>query len=123
MDRLTLAMTAFSVALIAAILVSVRREHIRVESSVSWLVAAIVLLLVSSSHSAMMWISKFLGINDPVSALLLIWGAVFIAVLYGLSIRLSNLKDANIALTQQVAILEYRLESQIGRQAGNESSR
>ncbi len=111
MDRLPLVMTAFSIALIVAILVSVRREHIRVENSVSWLVAAVVLLIFTSSRDMMGWISSLLGVADPVSALLMMWGAVFIAVIYRLSLRLSHLKDSNIALTQQVAILEFRLES------------
>ena len=53
MDRLPLVMTAFSIALIVAILVSVRREHIRVENSVSWLVAAVVLLFFTSSRDMM----------------------------------------------------------------------
>jgi hypothetical protein len=82
-----------------------------VESSVSWLVAAVVLLIFTSSRDMMGWISSLLGVADPVSALLMTWGAVFIAVLYRLSLRLSHLKDSNIALTQQVAILEFRLES------------
>ena len=111
MDRLPIVMTAFSIALIVAILVSVRRQHIRVENSVSWLVAAVVLLFFTSSRSMMAWISSLLGIADPVMALLMMWGAVFLAVLYRLSLRLSHLKDSNIALTQQVAILEFRLES------------
>jgi hypothetical protein len=111
MDRLTLVMTVFSIGLIAVILVSVRKEHIRVESSVSWLLAAIVLLVLTSSRDAMTWVAELFGVADPVSALLIMWGAVFIAVLYGLSIRLSKLKDSNIALAQQVAILEYRLQS------------
>ncbi len=111
MDRLTLVMTAFSLGLIVAILISVRREHIRVESSVSWLGAAFVLLLLTNWHSGMVWISNLFGVADPVSAMLILWGAVFITVLYGVSIRLSKLKDANIALAQQVAILEYRLQS------------
>jgi len=111
MDRLPLVMIAFSIALIAAILVSVRREHIRVENSVSWLVAAVVLLFLTGSQNLMKWVSGLLGIADPVMALLLVWGAVFIAVLYRLSLRLSHLKDSNIALTQQLAILEFRLES------------
>ena len=111
MDRLPLVMTIFSIALIVAILTSVRREHIRVESSVSWLVAAVVLLVFTSSRDMMAFVSRLLGIADPVSALLMMWGAVFIAVLYRLSLRLSHLKDSNIALTQQVAILEFRLES------------
>jgi hypothetical protein len=111
MDRLLVLMTAFSLGLIVVILVSVRREHIRVESSVSWLVAAVVLLFITSSHQVLSWISKTIGVGDGVSALLIVWGVVFISVLYRLSIRLSQLKDSNIALTQQLAILEFRLES------------
>ena len=38
-------------------------------------------------------------------------GAVFVMVLYRLSLRISGLKDSNIKLAQRVAILEYRLES------------
>jgi hypothetical protein len=111
MARLTIVMTVFSIGLIAVILVSVRKQHIRVESSVSWLLAAVVLLVLTSSHDAMSWLSELFGVADPVSALLIMWGSVFIAVLYGLSIRLSRLTDSNIALAQQVAILEYRLQS------------
>lgn len=111
MERLPFVMIAFSIALIVAILVSVRREHIRVENSVSWLVAAVVLLVFTSSRGMMGWISRLLGVADPVTALLMMWGAVFITVLYRLSLRLSHLKDSNIALTQQLAILEFRLES------------
>jgi len=111
MDRLPLIMMAFSIGLILVILVSVRREHIRVESSVSWLAAALVLLGLTSSQAALGWIAKLIGIQDPVSALLIVSGAVFLAVLYRLSLKLSQLKDSNIALTQQLAILEFRLNS------------
>ncbi len=38
-------------------------------------------------------------------------GAVFLFVLYRFSLMISDLKDSNIALTQRVAILEFRLES------------
>jgi hypothetical protein len=111
MDRLPLVMTVFSIGMIVAILVSVRREHIRVENSVSWLVAAVVLLIFTSSRDMMSFVSGLLGVADPVTALLIMWGGVFIAVIYRLSLRLSHLKDSNIALAQQVAILEFRLES------------
>jgi hypothetical protein len=36
---------------------------------------------------------------------------VFFVVIYRLSIRVSALKDANIALAQRLAILEYQLKS------------
>jgi hypothetical protein len=42
---------------------------------------------------------------------MLLGACVFLLVFYRFSVRISNLKDANIALTQRVAILEYRLQS------------
>ena len=37
--------------------------------------------------------------------------SLFVLVLYRSSMVISSLKDANIALTQRLAILEFRIES------------
>ncbi len=111
MDRLLNALTVFSVALMVAVLASVRRAHIRVEYSVSWLLAALALLLLSRSGDTLRRVGDALGIPDAPSALLMVSGFVFLVVLYRLSLRISGLKDLNIALAQRVAILEYRLDS------------
>jgi hypothetical protein len=116
MDRLLNVMTGFSVLLIGLVLLSVRRAHIRVEYSVSWLAAAVVLLALSRSRALLDRIGATLGITAggvdgaPV-ALLVVTGALFLLVLYRLSMMISSLKDSNIALAQRLAILEYRLES------------
>ena len=47
MERLLNVMTGASVLLIVLVLVSVRRAHIRVEYSVSWLLAGVALLVLS----------------------------------------------------------------------------
>ena len=111
MDRLLNVMTVFSVLLIGLVLASVRRAHIRVEYSVSWLVAALVLLVLSRWGGLEQWIAASLGLNDAPLALLMVAGAVFLVVLYRFSLIISRLKDSNIALTQRIAILEFRLES------------
>lgn len=111
MERLLDAMTIFSLMLMVAVLASVRRAHIRVEYSVSWLLAALVLLGLSRWETALRWLGRTLGVSDPPSALLIVSGFVFLVVLYRLSLRISGLKDLNIALAQRVAILEYRLDS------------
>jgi hypothetical protein len=49
MDRLLNVMTILSLVLMAVVLFSVRRSHIRVEYSVSWLGAALILLVLSRS--------------------------------------------------------------------------
>ena len=111
MDRLMNFMTVLSLALIVLVLRSVRRAHIRVEYSVSWLGAAVTLLILSRSDWALSRIARFLGISDPPFALLLLVGCIFLIVLYRFSTVISSLKDANISLAQRVAILEFRLRS------------
>jgi hypothetical protein len=109
MDRLLTTTTIFSFGIIAAVLSSLRRQHIRVEYSVSWLVAAIVLLVLSRLPGAIDGIADMLGITySPVALLILVMG-VFLVVFYRFSVLISQLKDANIALTQKVAILEHRM--------------
>ena len=111
MARLLGALSAFSLAMIVGVLASVRRAHIRVEYSVSWLMAAVVLLGLSLSDAPLRRIGQILGLSDAPSALLIAAGCVFVVLLYRSSSLISDLKDSNIALAQRVAILEYGLES------------
>src|SRR4029078_4841503 len=111
MDRLFDVVTVFSVVLIVWVLSSVRRAHIRVEYSVSWLLAGAVLLVLSRWRTLDGWIAAGLGISDSFIALAMIAGAAFLVVLYRVSPRISGLKDSSITLAQQVAILEFRLEA------------
>ena len=111
MDRLMNALSLFSIALIVLVLRSVRREHIRVEYSVSWLSAAALLLILSVNHSLVQWLGSVLGVAYPPMALLVVVFCIFLVVFYRFSVRVSALKDANIALTQRLAILEYQVRS------------
>ena len=111
MERLLNAVTILSIALMAAVLFSVRRSHIRVEYSVSWLVAAAILLVLSRSQSALNWISDQLGLTSTPLALMLLVSFVFVVVIYRLSVVISDLKDANIAMAQRLAIVEFELQN------------
>jgi hypothetical protein len=117
MDRLLNAMTVLSLGLLLIVLRSVRRAHIRVEYSVSWLGAAATLLVLSRWKRALHWIGQFIGIGDPPLALMFIIGCLFLVVLYRFSVVISDLKDANISLAQRVAILEFH------RRARNEQEK
>lgn len=119
MDRLSNILSLFSLGLIVLVLASLRREHIRVEYSVSWLGAGVVLLGISRSPRLMDWLSDLLGIANAPLALLVAVSAVFLFVFYRFSVMVSHLKESNIALTQRVAILEYYVRS--GQQDGREA--
>ena len=111
MDQLFDVVALFSLVLIVWVLSSVRRAHIRVEYSVSWLLAAAMLLVLARWRTLDDRIAAGLGITDSFIALAMIAGAAFLVVLYRLSLRISGLKDSSITLAQQVAILEFRLEA------------
>jgi hypothetical protein len=109
MDRLLNVLTITS-GLLLLVLVSVRRAHIRVEYSVSWLLAAAALLVLSRSRGMLEAAAHQLGISYPPLALLMVVGCVFLLMFYRSSVILSKLRDDNIALAQRLAILEYHLQ-------------
>ncbi|HVT94564.1 MAG TPA: DUF2304 domain-containing protein [Bryobacteraceae bacterium] len=111
MNHLQLTITVLSLVLMGLVLFSVRRAHIRVEYSVSWLGAGLALLLVSRSRTFLEWLTRVLGLGEPAVALILVAFGVFLVVFYRFSVIISQLKDANIALTQRLAIVEFQLKA------------
>lgn len=111
MDRLLNLVNFFSIVLMATVLFSVRRERIRVEYSVTWLAASIVLFFLTRWRGPMHWVTNALQLPDVAMSLVIIVFGVFLVVFYRFTIRVSALKDANVALAQRVAILEYRITS------------
>jgi len=102
-------LTLLSAVLLLIVLRAIRREHIRVEYSVSWLAAAVALLLLSRSGRFLERGAATVGVQDPAVLLLSMILIVFLGVFYRFSRIVSELKDMNITLTQRVAILEFRL--------------
>lgn len=111
MDRLLSITAGLSILLIAVVLFNIRRAHIRVEYSVSWLGAAVAMLGLSQSPWTLHRLGYLIGIDNPPLCLLLLVTALFLMVFFRFSVIISDLKDANIALTQKVAILEYQLNA------------
>jgi len=111
MDRLLNILTLTSGLLLLLVLFSVRRAHIRVEYSVSWLLAAGALLILSRSRGLMETVAHQLGITYPPLALLMVIGGVFLLMFFRSSVILSKLRDDNIALAQRLAIVEYHLQT------------
>lgn len=111
MDRLLNVTTGLSVILLIMVLVSVRRAHIRVEYSVSWLLAAAAMLILSRARPVLDAFRNFIGLPDSPLTLFLFAGGVFLIMFFRFSVIISHLRDDNIALAQRVAILEYHLQN------------
>jgi hypothetical protein len=111
MESLLHVTTVLSVALLVMILISVRRAHIRVEYSVSWLLVAVAMFLLSLSRPFLDAITRWTGVPDSPLTLFLIVGMLFLVMFFRFSIIISRLRDDNVALAQKVAMLEYRMRS------------
>ena len=111
MDRLLNVTTGVSAILLVMVLISVRRAHIRVEYSMSWLLAAGVMLILSRAHPLLDGVRKLIGLPDSPLTLFLLAGAVFLIMFFRFSVIVSHLRDDNIALAQRVAILEYHIQN------------
>src|SRR5579864_562061 len=111
MDRLLNVTTGLSILLLLLVLASLRRAHIRVEYSVSWLAAGVALLVLSRNKALLETLARAMGLLDAPVALLMIAGGVFLLMFFRFSVIISHLRDDNIALAQRVAILEYRIRS------------
>jgi hypothetical protein len=111
MDRLLNVTTGVSILLLIIVLISVRRAHIRVEYSVTWLVAAVAMLVLSRARPALDAVRNLIGLPDSPLALFLVGASFFLIVFFRFSVIVSHLRDDNIALAQRVAILEYHIRS------------
>ncbi len=111
MERLINLINVVSLFLMLIVLLSLRRQRIRPEYAVAWLGACAALFLLSRWAGPALWLQQALGLPDRPLALILIVSAVFLAVFYRFTVRISDLKDSNIALAQRVAILEYQIHS------------
>lgn len=112
MDHLLNVTTGLSVLLLAIVLLSVRRAHIRPEYSVTWLIAAAAMLVLSRVRPLLDLLRRLSGLPDTPLTLFLMGAGVFLIMVFRFSVILSHLRDDNIALAQRVAILEYHLRTQ-----------
>ncbi|MGO9228164.1 MAG: DUF2304 domain-containing protein [Bryobacteraceae bacterium] len=111
MDRLLHVSAGVSLLLLVMVLISVRRSHIRVEYSVTWLLAAAAMLALSLARPVVEYIRSLLGLPDTPLAVFLLGSAMFLIVFFRFTLIVSRLRDDNIALAQRMAILEYRLHA------------
>ena len=110
MERFRIAIAVLSGLLILQIVRSVRREHIRVEYSMTWLGATLLLLVLSLSDAAMSFLARVLGVADASLVLIALAGVFFVFIFFRYSLVVSSLKDHNIQLAQKVGLLEWEVE-------------
>jgi hypothetical protein len=100
----------FGIGLLTLLLTlfSLRRQHIRAEYSVSWLVVGITLTGLTEFPKALDRVAGFLGLA-PEICFLIVGGTLISGLVFEISHLVSRLRDENVILAQRIAILEYQL--------------
>ena len=118
MERARWATLVFCLLLLAQVVRAVRREHIRVEYSMAWFAAALVLLALTVWDTALIRLGAWLGVEDFPSLLLILAGLTFLFTFFRFSVELSTLKDHSILAAQKIALLEWEIRRQARELAG-----
>lgn len=96
--------------IIIGTLISLRREHIRTEYSVSWLSVGVLLTVLAAFPSLLNRISASMKVSPEV--FFLTTGGTLISILvFGIARVVSRLTDENVMLAQRVAVLEFQIRA------------
>lgn len=99
---------ALGLVVVGATLISLRREHIRTEYSVSWLSVGIILTFLALFPRVLESAARTLDLDPPLF-FVLTGGILVLALTFEISHVVSRLRDENVMLAQRLAILEYQL--------------
>jgi len=102
-------LVALGLAIVIVTLTSLRREHIRTEYSISWLLLGVILTVFAALPEALERVSRAFSLQ-PTVAFSILGGILISALTFEISHVVSRLRDENVMLAQRVAILEYRLQ-------------
>lgn len=102
----------FSVGFIVIVLDLVRRQRLKEQYSLLWLLIGIGFLSVSSNTNVLEWLAGLLDIKYPPAVLFLL-GLIFsFALILHLTVVISTLTDRVLRLTQEITVLKAELEQQ-----------
>ncbi|HYA87350.1 MAG TPA: DUF2304 domain-containing protein [Nitrospirota bacterium] len=114
MDVLKILAIAGSGILLFIVIELIRRGRLKERYSLLWLLAGMVLLLLSSSRNALEFVARHLGIFYPPSFLFLIAFLFLLLITLHFSVVISGLSEKSKKLAQELALLREELHSTKG---------
>lgn len=96
--------------LLIQIFVSVKKHELDFRHALSWIIAGILLLIVSIFPGIMTWLARICGVDVPINMFFFFGIILCFILIFGLSKAISILTDRVKKLTQEVALLKSELE-------------
>jgi hypothetical protein len=115
MDLLKMLAITGSGFVLLVVIELIRRGKLKERYSLLWLLAGLVLLLLSSSRNTLEFISRHVGIYYPPSFLFLIAFLFLLLITLHFSVVISALSDKSKKLAQELALLRQEIHATRGQ--------
>lgn len=89
---------------------SVKKHTLDFRHALSWIVSDLILLLLDIFPGIIAWFAKLCGVALPINMMFFFGIVLCYVLIYGLSVTISHLTEKVKKLTQEVALLEEKLE-------------
>jgi len=110
-ERLSLVLLLFCFTMLTAIFFLIRKDHLKTQHALLFIILAIPLLPLSVSKNLQNSIARILGIYYPPTAFFLFGFAFVLIILLYLLVAISGLSTQNKILAREVALLKAKIES------------
>ena len=95
-----------SVLILLYTLYSVRKENLSIKTSFIWILASIIMLLLSIFPYSIDWFAQFFGIYYAPSLLLTLCVVVLLILNFNMSNKIAKLQEKVIDLAQEISVLK-----------------
>lgn len=101
---------AFSLVIIVSVFWLIRARMLKEKYSLVWLLIGLFLLVVSVFKDLLDWFARLIGVDYSPSAFFALLIACAFLLLLNISVSISDLKNHNKTLTQELGLTKLRLE-------------
>jgi len=109
----------FSLLIIIVVIDLVRRKKLREEYSILWLLAGFVIILFAIKSDIINWMANLLGIQHPAYAMIVIALLIGLVMAIHFTIVLSKLTAQVWRLTQEIGLLEEKVDRNTSMEHAN----
>ncbi len=105
---LRIALIIVSFLVMVFVLKKIRKTQLHIDDAIYWIVASVLLLVISIVPQIAIWVSQLMGIDSPANFVFLFMIFVILIKLFNLAIEVSIQKQRLNRLVQKLALLHER---------------
>ena len=110
---------AMGIVFLGMMIELIRKNRVELKYALLWFFTGVVMILLAAFPGLLNWVSRLIGVYNPVNALFAIILCCGLGLMISYSVIMSGNKKASVRLTQEISLLEKRvreLEERLARE-------